>query len=827
MDLSMLNPQQRLAAETLEGPVLILAGAGSGKTRALTCRVANLMAHGVAAYHILALTFTNKAAKEMKERIAALVGDQANDAWISTFHSTCAKILRRDIEKLGGYTRSFVIYDDDDQGAVLKEILKRQNIDDKLLPIRELKAKISDAKNKLMSPDEWFDHSDRDFRCQQIHTVFVEYEARLKTLNALDFDDLLVKTLELLADHPPVLDVYRKRFQYVMVDEYQDTNYAQYMLVKLLTDQSRNLCVVGDDDQSIYGWRGADIRNILDFEKDYPDATVIKLEQNYRSTANILDAANQVIAHNSGRKEKKLWTEQGEGDPIRLFDAGDEREEAAWVADRIRQLNRHGEPYGNMAILYRTNAQSRVLEEMLMRSAIPYKVFGGQKFYDRKEVRDVIAYLRVVVNPADDVSLRRIINVPKRAIGDSTVQELMNHAQQNNMPLYSALSDVPDSLSARPKKCVSDFFMLMTMLLALKETMPLEEFVSTLVEKTGLLAQYQKEDTEEARSRVENIQEFMGAVSEYAKATENATLEDYLENVSLVTDLDQQEDERGYVTLMTLHSAKGLECPYVFLIGMEEGVFPSEMSKYSEADLEEERRLAYVGITRAKKELYISNSVSRMLYGRTQRNEPSRFLREIEPEYIEETRSPVLEQRSRFGGWGDSYRDTVPGGASGYSGPSGWGRSASGYGSGGYGSGYSNRSGYLNREYNAGEGRGFGSAYANRGQSQSGYGSGYGRSGAGTGYGSGCRSTYSDGTTQKKYAKQISFTGTPAAKTAAKGAKHYEPGDLVEHKVFGRGQVVAVKPAAGDQIVEINFEKVGIKKTMANFAPLTKITAEE
>lgn len=304
MDLSMLNPQQRLAAETLEGPVLILAGAGSGKTRALTCRVANLMAHGVAAYHILALTFTNKAAKEMKERIAALVGDQANDAWISTFHSTCAKILRRDIEKLGGYTRSFVIYDDDDQGAVLKEILKRQNIDDKLLPIRELKAKISDAKNKLMGPDEWFDHSDRDFRCQQIHTVFVEYEARLKTLNALDFDDLLVKTLELLADHPPVLDVYRKRFQYVMVDEYQDTNYAQYMLVKLLTDQSRNLCVVGDDDQSIYGWRGADIRNILDFEKDYPDATVIKLEQNYRSTANILDAANQVIAHNSGRKEK-------------------------------------------------------------------------------------------------------------------------------------------------------------------------------------------------------------------------------------------------------------------------------------------------------------------------------------------------------------------------------------------------------------------------------------------------------------------------------------------------------------------------------------------
>ena len=329
MDLSMLNPQQRLAAETLEGPVLILAGAGSGKTRALTCRVANLLDHGVPAWNILALTFTNKAAKEMKERISAMVGDQAEDAWISTFHSTCARMLRRDIEKLG-YTRSFVIYDDDDQKAVLKEILKRLNIDEKFLPTRELSAKISDAKNKLMGPDEWFRESEKDYRCQMIHNVFVEYETRLKANNALDFDDLLVKTLELLADHPPVLDSYRKRFRYVMVDEYQDTNYAQYMMIKLLTDESRNLCVVGDDDQSIYGWRGADIRNILDFEKDYPDATVIKLEQNYRSSANILDAANQVIAHNAGRKEKALWTERGEGEPIRLFAAGDERDEAAW-----------------------------------------------------------------------------------------------------------------------------------------------------------------------------------------------------------------------------------------------------------------------------------------------------------------------------------------------------------------------------------------------------------------------------------------------------------------------------------------------------------------
>lgn len=629
MDLSMLNPQQRLAAETLEGPVLILAGAGSGKTRALTCRVANLLDHGVPAWNILALTFTNKAAREMKERIAALVGPEAEDAWVSTFHSTCARILRRDIEKLG-YTRSFVIYDDDDQQSALKEILKRLNIDDKFLPVREIKAKISDAKNKLMGPDEWFQQSERDFRSQRIHDVMVEYETRLKANNALDFDDLLVKTLELLADHPPVLDSYRRRFKYVMVDEYQDTNYAQYTLIKLLTDESRNLCVVGDDDQSIYGWRGADIRNILDFEKDYPDATVIKLEQNYRSTANILDAANQVIAHNTGRKEKRLWTEAGEGEQIRLYTAGDERDEGAWVADRIHQLNRQGESYGDMAILYRTNAQSRIVEDMLMRANIPYKVFGGVRFYDRKEVRDVVAYLRVIVNPADDISLRRIINVPKRAIGDSTVQELANHARENDLPLYSALSDLPDTLGSRPRKCVTEFFMLMSMLMAMKEALPLEEFVNTMVEKTGLLEQYRKEDTDEARARVENIQEFLGAVGEYCKSAENPTLEDYLENVALVTDLDQAEDTgRGYVTLMTLHSAKGLEFPNVFMTGLEEGIFPSSRSMQDDDRMEEERRLCYVGITRAQKRLFISRARQRMLYNQINHNAPSRFLEEI------------------------------------------------------------------------------------------------------------------------------------------------------------------------------------------------------
>lgn len=629
MDLSGLNKEQRLAAETMDGPVLILAGAGSGKTRALTYRVANLIDHGVCAYNILALTFTNKAAKEMKSRIGQLVGQEAADsAWISTFHSTCARILRRDIEKLG-YTRSFAIYDDDDQNTVLKEILKKLNIDEKYIPIREVRAKINDAKNHLLSPDEWFMRTGRDHRTSMIHDIMYEYDKRMRSLNALDFDDLLIKTLELLADHPPVLESYRRRFQFVLVDEYQDTNKAQYELVRLLTEQSRNLCVVGDDDQSIYGWRGADIRNILDFEKDYPDAKIIKLEQNYRSTSNILDAANQVIAHNTDRKDKKLWTQIGAGEKIHIFTAEDERDEGAWIADNIRNLNKNGERIGDIAILYRTNAQSRVLEETMMRAGIPYKVFGGQKFYDRKEIKDIIAYLRVIANPSDDVSLRRIINVPRRSIGDSTVQELSEHAAENDMPLYSALSDIPSGLGSRPRKCVTDFFTMMTLLSAMKDTMPLEEFVEHLIQETGLREQYTRETSEDARSRVENIDEFTGAIHEFSIMSDHPTLESFLENVALVTDLDRAEDERGFVTMMTLHSAKGLEFKTVFIAGAEENIFPSARSVQDETRLEEERRLLYVGITRAREKLYISRARRRSLYNQESFNPPSRFLSEI------------------------------------------------------------------------------------------------------------------------------------------------------------------------------------------------------
>ena len=659
MNLNDLNPMQRRAAETLEGPVLILAGAGSGKTRTLTYRVANLLEHGVKAWHILALTFTNKAAREMRERIERLAGADAGEAWIGTFHSICCRILRRDIEKLG-YERSFTIYDDDDQQRVIKAVLKELDIDEKFLPPKVVSADISDAKNRLLSPDEWLQKRGGDYRSQKTHDVMTRYEQRLRAANALDFDDLLVKTLQLFVEHPPVLEYYQGRFQYVHVDEYQDTNYAQYQLVRLITRESRNLCVVGDDDQSIYGWRGADIRNILDFEKDFPDATVIKLEQNYRSTANILDAANQIIAHNEGRKEKELWTEDGEGEKITLYAAADERDEAAWICQRIRQLQRGGTPYGSIAILYRMHALSRVLEETLMRAGIPYHVYGGTRFYDRREVRDVLAYLRLIQNPADDISLSRIINVPKRAIGDSTVEQLTQYARQNDMSLYAAVAAPPDTLASRARKSVNDFSSLIVSLLLAKETLPLSEFVQKVIDDSGLIAQYQKEENEENQARIENIREFMGAVTEFEQKSEDKSLFAFLENVALVTELDNQDSAPSFVTMMTLHSAKGLEYDAVFMSGMEEGIFPSARAMQEDNRVEEERRLCYVGVTRARRLLHLSYARRRMLFNQMQFNAPSCFLQEIPKRLIREEQSSAAQSASygygapaaRGAGWG-------------------------------------------------------------------------------------------------------------------------------------------------------------------------------
>ena len=642
MDLSVLNREQAEAVKTLEGPLLILAGAGSGKTRTLTYRVANLVEKGVAPWQIMAITFTNKAAAEMKQRIQSLVGENAEDIWISTFHSACVRILRYDIEKLG-YNRSFTIYDDDDQSTVIKEILRSLNIDDKVLPIRTIKTMISQAKNQLLSPEEWFAQCDRGFQSQRLYDVYRAYETKMRKSNALDFDDLLMKTLELFATCPAVLEAYQRRIRYIHVDEYQDTNYAQYMFVRLISAESRNLCVVGDDDQSIYGWRGADIRNILDFEKDYPDAKVIKLEQNYRSTSNILDAANQVISRNESRKDKALWTHNGEGARIGFCKLSDEREEADWVILKTQELRRSGIRPAEIGILYRTNAQSRILEEKLVRSGIPYRIYGGMRFYERREIKDILAYLRVMVNPADDVSLQRIINVPKRSIGDSTVRELMRHAAEQDIPLLTACMELPETLGSRAQKSVKKFADLILSLTLTQNSMPLTEYVHKIIDEAGICAQY-ADGSDESNTRLENIQELMGAVSDYEKNTKDATLGGFLENVALVSDLDTLGDEDGALTLMTLHSAKGLEFPAVFMVGMEEGLFPSARSESDPQKLEEERRLCYVGITRAKEQLFLTCAARRMLFNQIQFNAPSRFLSDI-PDRVLIDLSPIQGNR--------------------------------------------------------------------------------------------------------------------------------------------------------------------------------------
>ena len=869
-----LNEMQRAAVFTTSGPLLILAGAGSGKTTVLVNRIANLIrfgsAHGsswtprevteddvkalrtalmtgtdapgwldgmlrkdaVRSWNVMAITFTNKAAGELKERLRNMLGgEEGDEVFASTFHSACVRILRRWAEEIG-YPRSFTIYDTDDSQRVMKTVYKELSVDDKFFPVKSAINQMSRWKDQLVSPAEALQTPAKDTKGALAARVYAAYEKKLKEAGAFDFDDLIYQTVQLLAEHKEARDFYQNKYRYLLVDEYQDTSVAQFRLVSLLTGPEKNICVVGDDDQSIYRFRGATIENILNFERVYPGTKTIRLEQNYRSTSNILNAANCVIQHNTERKGKTLWTQNGEGDKVQVYTAENEQDEASHIADIIGQHLREGGHLADHAVLYRMNAQSAPLESYFTRAGIPHKIVGGQRFNDRKEVKDIHSYMSIVANPRDDVRLRRIINEPARKIGATTIDVIADLAGQEGVSMLEIIrhADQYAKLS-RAIAPLYKFYQIYERLQDSLENKTLDEFASDVIEITGYKAMLETDAAkghEDAADRLQNLGQLVNNVKNYCdQQGEEASLEGYLEDIALISDIDNYNESADQVVLMTIHSAKGLEFPYVFLIGMEEGVFPSEMSKYSEADLEEERRLAYVGITRAKKELYISNSVTRMLYGRTQRNEPSRFLREIEPEYLEETRSPVLEQRSRLGGWGSSYSDTVPGGASGYSGASGWGRGSSSYGSYGGSTGYGNHSGYLNREYNAGESRGFGSGYAGRGSSSSGYGSSYGGSHSGSVGGSGgFGSGYSRPATPETPAKQINFTGTPAAKTNANTTKHYEPGDVVEHKVFGRGTVVAVKPAAGDQIVEIRFEKVGIKKTMANFAPLTKITEE-
>lgn len=641
-----MNTEQSEAVRTTEGPLLIMAGAGSGKTRVLTHRIAYLLDEkDVSPYNILAITFTNKAAKEMKARVEQLVGEEAQVIWMSTFHSMCVRILRRDADRIG-IERNFTIIDPTDQKSVIKDVLKNENIDSKRFEPRMFIGAISNLKNELKTPEDAQKEAN-DFHSQMVATVYKGYQRQLSRNEALDFDDLIMTTINLFERVPEALEYYQNKFQYIHVDEYQDTNKAQYMLIKLLANKFKNLCVVGDSDQSIYGWRGADIQNILSFEEDYPDAKTIFLEQNYRSTKTILNAANEVIKNNTERKPKGLWTANTGGDKINYYEATTERDEAEYVVREIMKHQRNGKKYSDMAILYRTNAQSRVLEETFMKSNIPYTMIGGQKFYDRKEIKDLLSYLRVIANSNDDISLQRIINVPKRGVGPSSVEKIQTYAVQNNISMFDALGEV-DFIGLSKKvtqECIA-FYEMIQNLIKEQEFLEISEIVEEVLVKSGYRDMLDREQTLESRSRLENLDEFMSVPKDYEENTplEEQSLINFLTDLSLVADIDEADTESG-VTLMTMHSAKGLEFPIVFIMGMEESLFPHIRAIKSDDDheMEEERRICYVAITRAEETLYITNATTRMLFGRSQSNMPSRFLKEI-PEDLMESHSGSKRQ---------------------------------------------------------------------------------------------------------------------------------------------------------------------------------------
>lgn len=636
MDLvANLNKEQKEAVLHGDGPLLLLAGAGSGKTTVLTNRIAYLVRErGVSPYSILAITFTNKAAKEMRERIDKLVEKGSDDIWVSTFHSTCMRILRRDIEKLG-YDRSFVIYDTADQQTVLKDCIKELKLNDKNFPVRALQEQIGKAKDEMIDEKSFEAIWASDFRMSKIAAVYSLYQKKLRQNNAVDFDDIILLTIRLFSEHKEVLEYYQHKFKYIFVDEYQDTNTAQYALVSMLAKGYGNLCVVGDDDQSIYGWRGANIRNILDFEQEFRGCAVIKLEQNYRSTKKILEAANAVIKNNAGRKSKKLWTQNDDGELIYYFKAGNEHDEGYFVASMIKKLHEEGRNYNDIAVLYRLNAQSRVLEDMMMREGIPYKILGGLRFYDRKEIKDVIAYLRLIMNPSDNISLKRIINVPKRGIGDATVAKAEELANERSASIFSICSSALEIHElGRVAVKLDSFTTMIARFRALKDSIKVSELISEVISDSGILKELELEESVEAQTRIENIKELISGAIEFEKDNEGGGLEAFLENVSLVADVDNLDQDADRVVLMTLHSAKGLEFPVVFIPGMEEGVFPGYRSIGSETEIEEERRICYVGITRAREQLYISSAYSRTLFGNTTFNRESRFLREIPEELL-------------------------------------------------------------------------------------------------------------------------------------------------------------------------------------------------
>jgi DNA helicase-2/ATP-dependent DNA helicase PcrA len=638
MNLDTLNPAQREAVEKIAGPVLILAGAGSGKTRVLTYRIAHLIEDkGVYPSHILSITFTNKAANEMRERVEETLAADTKDMWISTFHSCCVRILRKDINKIG-YNRSFVIYDSGDQLTLIKDCLKELNLSDKVFEPKNIISQISGAKDKLISPEQFKKIHQDDLRMSKIASIYSLYQDRLKRNSALDFDDLIMKTVELLKEDESVLAYYRNKFRYIMVDEYQDTSKAQYEFIKLLAKEHQNICVVGDDDQSIYGWRGADIRNILEFERDYDNVHVVKLEQNYRSTQVILDAANTVIANNIERKRKKLWSEQKEGEPINIYISENEIAEADFIADTILKLRRQGRSYSDFAILYRANAQARPVEDALNRQQIPYNIYGGIKFYERKEIKDLIAYLRLIQNPQDDISLRRIINVPKRGIGLRTIEKIEDRSVIKQESIFSVLLDIDinSDISTKAKASINNFVEIIGTLRAMKQAYPVSRLIEKVLETTGYIKELEQDKSDESQDRIDNLREFISIAIEFENSSEEKDLETFLTSVALTSDADRNKEDNDRVSLMTMHTSKGLEFPVVFLPGLEEGIFPiaRAMKSMIESEIEEERRLCYVGITRAKEELFMIHTIKRTLYGKTNASVKSRFIGELPEECV-------------------------------------------------------------------------------------------------------------------------------------------------------------------------------------------------
>ena len=734
--LDKLNERQKEAVLATEGPVLVLAGAGSGKTTVLVNRIAYMISEKhIRPWNILAITFTNKAAREMKDRIERLLGDTAKDMWIGTFHSVCVRILRSCIDLLG-YSRDFVIYDTADTKTVMKECLRELDIDEKSFPVRNVLSIISNAKNDLMDAATFENVYKSDYRMSIIAKIYYRYQTKLRKNNAVDFDDIILNTVKILSENPDVLSKYQDKFRYILVDEYQDTNNSQYLLINLLAQANRNLCVVGDDDQSIYKFRGANIGNILNFEDDYSDVQKITLDQNYRSTQNILDAANSVISNNKGRMGKSLWTSNGDGNKVFVYTGTNEYDEARYIA---RQIKKHFDEQGSFsdcAILYRTNAQSRVIEEMLMRESVPYKVLSGLRFYDRKEIKDIIAYLRVVYNPNDDVSLARIINEPKRKIGNATLEKARNIAREKETSLYDVIShadDYPEFITAIKK--LLGFSEIIQSLIKLKDTVTIEDLTGRILNDTGYMPALVMEDTTESKTRIENLGEFISVITEFEKNEETGnTLGEFLENISLVSDIDGYDENEDSAVLMTIHSAKGLEFPIVFLSGLEEGLFPGMRSMESDDDIEEERRLCYVAITRAKEQLYITKTISRTIHGKTMPTTASRFFKEIPVEYLEDktTLQPKVAK---------VMQDL----------------------------GVRNAAAPKKEVYMT---KGFGS------------------------------SVKSSGSTD--YSK-------------------FKAGDAVEHRTFGRGEILKATPCGNDCILEIQFESIGFKRLMAAFAKVKKI----